>query len=547
MTSSANAESESTETPLTSQREKIYSNQSPDRIWDYIVIGSGMGGMTTAALLSQLGKKVLILEQHYVPGGFTHTFRRKGWVWDVGVHAVGEVTSQAVVGRLLSQLTGGRLEWTSLGPVYDEFYFPNLRIDFANNKAAFVEALDQAFPNEKDAITRYFQMVKEVSGVMKRYYLSRLVPDSWSKIVDPLFAKEAHLLLTQRTSEVLDGITKDPRLKTVLTAQWGYYGSPPERSSFAIHALVARHFLHGGYYPVGGSARIAQELLKTVADAGGWTRINAEVASLVVERGKVQGVELKGGEFIESKYVVSAIGALPTVERLLPESERAKPWAQSIKALKPSPCHVCLYMGFKGDIRKAGATAANKWFYEVWESDATAWNIENPNEEAPVLYCSFPSLKDPHHVAGEEQMHTGEVVTFVPYELFAKWRDARWKRRGEEYEALKKQLTERLLEQFFRHMPDLKPMLAFAELSTPVTTEHFTRASNGAIYGLEPTPQRYKTSGLRPITPLSGLYLSGADMASVGVIGAMMGGLLCAVAAEPFSAVPWLRKYGGSR
>ena len=118
-------------------RDKPYSTHSPDQTWDYIVIGSGMGGMTAAALLSQLGNKVLVLEQHYVAGGFTHTFRRKGWVWDVGVHAVGEVTSQAVVGRILSQLTGGRLEWTTLGPVYDEFHFPDLRIDFPNNKRPF--------------------------------------------------------------------------------------------------------------------------------------------------------------------------------------------------------------------------------------------------------------------------------------------------------------------------------------------------------------------------------------------------------------------------
>lgn len=547
MTSSSRPAADPAREASALHRDKPYSTHSPDQTWDYIVIGSGMGGMTAAALLSQLGNKVLVLEQHYVAGGFTHTFRRKGWVWDVGVHAVGEVTSQAVVGRILSQLTGGRLEWTTLGPVYDEFHFPDMRIDFPNNKAAFLEALDQAFPGEHEAITRYFSTVREVAAVMKRYYLSRLVPESWSFLVDPLLARNAQQLLSQRTSEVLDGLTRNPKLKTVLTAQWGYYGSPPNRSSFGIHALVARHFMHGGFYPVGGSGRIARELLTTVASAGGWTRINAEVKALVLEDGRVAGVQLKNGEILNCDKVISAIGALPTVERILPESERIKPWAQAIKALKPSPCHVCLYLGFKGDIRQAGASPANKWFYEVWDSDVTAWDIHRKSEEAPVLYCSFPSLKDPNHDPGEEQLHTGEVVTFVPYEQFAAWKDARWKKRGEDYEALKAQLTERLLEQFFRHMPGLRPMLAYAELSTPVTTEHFTRAAHGAIYGLEPTPARYQTSSLRPITPVPGLYLSGADVATVGVIGAMMGGLLSAVAAEPVGAIRWLRRYSNAR
>jgi all-trans-retinol 13,14-reductase len=521
--------------------ERHYSTRSPDRVWDYIVVGSGMGGMTSAALLSELGYRVLVLEQHYVPGGFTHTFKRKRWVWDVGVHAVGEVEGRAQIARLLEKLTGGRLEWASLGPVYDEFWFPDLRIDFPDNKQAFASNLRDAFPTEGTAIDEYLRQIRDVSGVMRQYYLSRLLPPAWAPLTDPLLAREAHRMLTQTTRAALDRFCDHDRLKSVLTAQWGYYGVPPERSSFAIHALVARHFLHGGYYPVGGSGRIAAELLATVADAGGWTRIRAEVDGLVIEGGRAAGVRLRNGEMIRSRRVISAVGALPTVERLLPARERERPWARAITRLKPSPCHVCLYLGFKGDITRAGASAANRWFYETWAKDAVYWDVERQDRDAPVLYCSFPSLKDPRHDPGPELLHTGEVVTFVPYRIFERWTDERWKRRGQDYDELKKELTERLLAQFLRHMPGIQPMIAFAELSTPLSTEHFTRATNGAIYGLEPTPERYQTRSLRPRTPISGFFLSGSDMASVGVIGAMVGGVLCAVAAEPIKAIPYLR------
>lgn len=525
--------------------ERRFSTHSPDVLWDYIVIGSGMGGLTTAALLSKLGKRVLIVEQHYVPGGFTHTFKRKGWVWDVGVHAVGEVDSRAMVGQLLQVLTEDRLAWTSLGRVYDEFHFPDLRIDFPDNRRDFFDALVQAFPSEQDAINAYFNKVREVGAVMKRYYLSRVLPSGWGSLAEPLLARDAYRLLTQRTGDVLDAMTSNERLKTVLTAQWGYYGSPPKRSSFAMHGLVAKHFWHGGYYPVGGSAQIARSFMETVAGAGGWTRISAEVEGLLLDGRRAAGVRLKGGEVLRAKRVISAIGALPTVQRLLSTEQREARWVQDILALKPSPCHICLYLGFKGDIQAAGATPANQWFYETWASDVDAWDISREQDEAPVLYCSFPSLKDPQHQAGPEQLHTGEVVTFVPYEAFAPWKDERWKKRGEDYEALKARLTDRLLTQFFRHRPALKPLLAFAELSTPLSTEHFTRAANGAIYGIEPTPARFATRSLRPHTPIPGFYMSGSDMATVGVIGAMMGGVLSAVAAEPFSAMPWLRKILG--
>ena len=129
---------------------KVWSKTGgPSGPFDVIIIGSGMGGMTTAAMLAELGKKVLVLEQHYVPGGFTHAFKRGPYEWDVGVHAIGEVGAQAMLGRLLSRLTDDELKWASLGGVYDEFYYPGLRIDFPDNAHAYRSNLIAAFPDEE--------------------------------------------------------------------------------------------------------------------------------------------------------------------------------------------------------------------------------------------------------------------------------------------------------------------------------------------------------------------------------------------------------------
>ena len=96
-------------------------------------------------------------------------------------------------------------------------------------------------------------------------------------------------------------------------------------------------------------------------------------------------------------------------------------------------------------------------------------------------------------------------------------------------------------------MPGLRPFVSYVELSTPATTNHFCRPLRGSIYGLEPTPARFANPWLRPRSPLKGLYFSGSDMASVGVIGAMMGGVLCATAVEPIGALGYVRATVGSR
>jgi all-trans-retinol 13,14-reductase len=518
--------------------------QVPGGVWDTIVIGSGMGGMTTAAMLAKLGQRVLVLEQHYVPGGFTHMFKRKGYTWDVGVHAVGEVSTRSMPGRLLRTLTDDQLKWESLGPVYDAFHFPgDVHIDFPDSAKQFRENLVAAFPKEVAAIDEYLRLVREVSGGMRRYYLSRLAPTRLARFLDPILAGDTNRMLRARTADVVNGLTNDPHLRTVMCAQWGYYGAPPERSSFAMQALVVKHFIHGAYYPVGGAGRIAQTLLRTVANAGGWTRISSDVKQIVIEDERAVGVQLADGEVIRAKRVVSAAGPVPTLRNLLPVHYlTSSPWGKAVGALKPAPAHVCLYIGFKGDIRAAGASAANQWFYEVWSSIAEAWDVtRDPLPDAPVLYCSFPSLKDPTHDPGPDVRHTGEVVTFVPWELFTPYLDKRWMKRGDAYTAFKKRMEHALLEQLLRHMPQLRPLVDYVELSTPASTDHFVRPLHGSIYGLEPTPERFENPWLRPRSPIPGLFFSGSDMASVGVIGAMMGGVLCATAIDPIGALPLLR------
>jgi all-trans-retinol 13,14-reductase len=132
----------------------------------------------------------------------------------------------------------------------------------------------------------------------------------------------------------------------------------------------------------------------------------------------------------------------------------------------------------------------------------------------------------------------------VPYEPFEAWENTSWKKRGAEYEELKASLSERLLDALYKHAPGTRGKVDIAELSTPLTTRNFAAHPHGEIYGLRHTAHRFEQRWLRPRTPIEGLYLTGVDICSAGVVGALMGGLLCSSAVLHKNVVDQILKHG---
>jgi len=171
------------------------------------------------------------------------------------------------------------------------------------------------------------------------------------------------------------------------------------------------------------------------------------------------------------------------------------------------------------------------------------WDVR-PKEiagRADVLYCSFPSLKDPAHDPGSQQRQTGEIITFVPWESFTPWIGTKWQKRGSEYDEFKEDLSQVLLAQYLENYPELASMVRFTELSTPLSTHHFARSNRGSIYGLASEPDRFLNESLTPKTPVKGLYMGGVDVMAPGIAGALGGGALAVAAAEPVAALSYLR------
>jgi all-trans-retinol 13,14-reductase len=485
-------------------------------MWDTIVIGSGIGGLTAAAALAHRKQRVLVLEQHAVAGGQTQTFTRGAWTFATGVHYIGGVGPQpgadGQFGRLLQWLSDGALQFAPCANPYDIVRLPGFEFGVEHPESAYRQRLLQTFPDQGAAITRWFDEMEAARRAAMSLFALRGMP--------------APLAWALKLSEV-----PDARLRAVLGARWGDYGAPPEQAPLLEHALVTGAYNAGAWFPVGGPARFAQTLVPVVQAAGGAVEVGASVEQIVVEGGRACGVIYRqDGQPHEARaaHVISAFGAPNTAACLGPlDSTVAGDWRAELGAFRPGLSYLSLYLGFEGDIAAAGATSANVWIYEsehidrVWQAPA--------DEDAPGLFVSFPSLKDPQHRGGP----TAEVLALCDAAPFAKWLALPPGERPEDYLAFKAWVEERLLAQFKRHFPALAPMLRFHELSTPVTQQHYVRAPQGAMYGIVMDGDRLASAALNVRTPVPGLLLAGQDVAGAGVQAAAMSGLMAAAVIEP--------------
>jgi all-trans-retinol 13,14-reductase len=417
--------------------------------------------------------------------------------------------------------------------VYDRILIEGRTFDFASGLERFREGLLQSFPGEAKAIGGYIVAVKACNRASGLYYAEKAVPAPVAALVGALMRLPYMRWAKKTTREVLQSLTGNRELIGVLTAQWGDYGLPPGKSSFAAHATIAAHYFDGASYPVGGAGTIAGVMVPQIEFAGGAVVTSAEVSGILLNGTTAVGVRMSDGREFRSGVVLSDAGAANTFERLLPPIFPAlDSLRRRLRGLQPSTAHVSLYVGLSKSDAELGLQGTNLWVYPSFDHDANVEHFARDiNAPLPGVYLSFPSAKDPDFQSRHPGKSTVEVITMLPYAAFDHWEDTRWKRRGDEYDALKERLGTRLLAELKRQVPSVASNIAYTELSTPLTTRHFMNYGHGEIYGIASTPDRFLTRELGARTPIRGLYLTGQDAASLGVVGALYGGVIGASAA----------------
>jgi all-trans-retinol 13,14-reductase len=502
--------------------------------YNTIIIGTGMGGLATAAILSKEGQKVLVLERHYTPGGFTHVFKRKGYEWDVGIHYIGEVQREnSMLKKLFDYVSDGELKWADMGEVYDRIIIGDKQYDFVKGVKNFKEKMIGYFPEEEQAINTYIDLVFKAVKTSKNYYISKAISPFWNIFVGRFLKKPFYNYSDKTTYQVLSSLTKNEDLIKVLTGQYGDYGLPPKESSFSMHASVARHYFDGGNFPIGGSSQIVKTIDPVIESAGGTILVSAEVDHVIIENNKAIGVKMKDGKEFLANNTVSSAGIITTYKKLLPANSVKKHQLNNqLQKVKPSVAHVSLYIGLEGSPEELQIPKTNFWVYpEKGDHDTCVKNyLEDLSQPFPVVYMSFPCAKDPDWSNRYPGKSSIDIITLVPYETFEKWSDTSWKKRGDDYEAIKENIAQRLLKELYKQLPQLEGKINCYELSTPLTTQHFVNYQKGEVYGIEHGPSRYRQPFLKPRTPIKNFYLTGQDIVTAGVGGALFSGILTAMA-----------------
>ncbi|MBL4797474.1 MAG: NAD(P)/FAD-dependent oxidoreductase [Oleispira sp.] len=505
-----------------------------DKHYDTIVIGSGMGGLANAAFLSLLGKKVCVLEQHYTAGGYTHAYEREGYEWDVGVHYVGEVHKPSTLRRVFDVISEGRLEWAAMADEYDRVIIGKDEYSFVAGRDNLANMLKERFPGEDKVIDQYIQLIRDISRYTPKFFAGQGMPrwmaGLYNKVRPFLVPKE----FFQTTREVLEGLTSNQALISVLTGQWGNYGQAPVDAAFLMHALIAKHYLAGGAYPVGGSSEIARSIIPTIQKNGGEVFTYADVDEVLIKNNKAYGVRMACGAEISADNIVSNAGFYNTVKKLLPKDVQSRLGVDSwLKQVSPSSAHLCIYAGFKGTSEELGLSTTNLWIYPDGDHDNNLKKyLADPTEEFPLVYISFPSAKDPDWENRYPGKSTVEVVTPANMDWFKKWDESQWQKRGEDYETFKAQFSERLMEKLFERHPQLRDKLDYFELSTPLSTNWYQKTSAGEMLALDHYVDRFSKPFLHPITPVKNLYMTGSDIMTAGVGGALMAGMMTTCAMQ---------------
>ncbi|HEY0091619.1 MAG TPA: NAD(P)/FAD-dependent oxidoreductase, partial [Flavobacterium sp.] len=392
--------------------------------FDTIIIGSGVGGLAAGICLARSGQKVVVLEQHYVPGGWSHSFTLNGQRFSPGVHYVGLIEE----GKSLHEVYRGLgiandLVFFRLNKeAYEHCRINGETINFPAGYDNLVKTLVERFPHEEKNIREYLKLVENVSLELQ---LMPKLKGWWQKLTVPFRTKNFGKFALFSLKRVIGWHIKDPLLQAVLNIQCGDHGLPPSRACFPVHCSVMSHYFDGGYYPMGGGGGIVKAMTNGIKRNGGEVRVKQDVTKILIENKKAVGVELADGTKIFAKNILSNADPAITYLNLVGKEHLSPGLLKKLEKTKYSVTSLILFLTLDMDVSKFGMDSGNIWmmesqdldkhFDELMENDITQ------GESFPAVFISCTTLKDP--VSYNGRYHNFEVVTYVNYDKLEGFND----------------------------------------------------------------------------------------------------------------------------
>jgi carotene isomerase len=486
---------------------------------DAIVIGSGLGGLVTGALLARYGRRVIVCESHTLPGGAAHAFTRvhqgQTFTFDSGPSfycGLGEIGSANPLTQVLSVL-GEKLEAVPYEP-FGYYHLPEGTLPVYGNSQKYQQAIDQFSPGAaaqmaalEARLLKIYAPLKDIPTLALRADLGTL-----PLLAERYWSAAAKLLPTlpdlgRSMGEIMSDYVTDPWLKRLLDLECFLLSGMKSEDTVAPEMA----FMFGERansvidYPVGGSGAIVDALVRGLEKWGGTLRLGAHVERIIVQNGRAKGVVLKSGEQIEAATVISNATRWDTYEHLLDPADLPASYRQKALSTPAVDSFMHLHLGIRSD----GLDAVPIHHVVVHDSEK---DITTPGNTCMV---SIPTVLDPQQAP--TGYHTVHAYTLEPF--------AGWKKGGS-YEQKKREKAETLFRAVEKIIPDVRSRIELELIGTPLTHSRFLRRYKGT-YG----PAISAKTGRFPSgkTPIKGLHLVGdSTLPGIGVPAVAASGILCA-------------------
>ena len=479
-----------------------------------VVIGGGLGGLSSAAIFARQGFSVTLVEQHDRPGGYATSFDRAGgkFTFDVSLHATSGVKGGPM--RSVFDEAGilNKVEMIDL-PELCRIITPDHDLIWPQrNPDAIIDQLCQIFPNQAGGIRGFFA---EILGILDEAMKPFDRESWWDKMFFPLTHKRMWAIRNETLADVLDRQVQDQKVRSILSVFWGYYGLPPSKLSGFLYAIATASFMRfGGYYVKRRSQDLSYALMEAIEEAGGKVWLETEGVGITMKDGAVSGVKLNDGRTIKAKAVISNASVPPTT-RMLPEemvsthaSGKARKYLDKLNTYRPSLSTFIVWLGLDQEIRDKvkGYEIFIEPHYDPEESyqGCLACDPKRTGIGVTIYDNAYPGYSAPG-------TSTVSILTLSGYEPWRRFEADYFAGRKQAYQEEKERITEELINLAEKWViSGLRSMIEVKEAATPLTNLRYTKNPAGAIYGYEQSLDNAYMNRIKNTTPFKGLYLASA-------------------------------------